>query len=125
MILTDMKKGVRANLPVAASVIAYASVLGVLSAQKGITWVELLGMNCLMFAGSAQFVIVELWQDSLAVLEITMAVLVINLRYFLITASLQPLFAGHSLLHKAAGIHLVADENWVVIVLCNKEGQIQ
>ncbi len=43
-----------------------------------------------------------------------LAALVINLRYVLIGASLESLFSGKSLLHKACMIHLVADENWAV-----------
>jgi predicted branched-subunit amino acid permease len=41
----QIKKGFAANLPVAASVIAYGSVLGVLAAQKSIGWEQLLFMN--------------------------------------------------------------------------------
>ena len=50
--------GFVANVPVAASVAAYGSILGVLAAQKGLHWLELLVMNISVFAGSAQFVIV-------------------------------------------------------------------
>ena len=37
--------GFVANLPVAASVAAYGSVLGVLASQKMLSWSELLFMN--------------------------------------------------------------------------------
>ncbi len=71
-------------------------------------------MNLSVFAGSAQFVMVEMWLPPLPVLEITLAVMVINMRYLLIGASLEPLFAGTSLRHKALFMHLVADENWAM-----------
>lgn len=45
---------------------------------------------------------------------VAVAVFVINLRYLLIGASLQPVFAGHPLWRKALFMHLVADENWAV-----------
>ena len=114
MIVQQLQKGAVANLPVAASVVAYGSVLGMLAAQKGLTWVQLLAMNLSVFAGSAQFVMVEMWAPPLPVVEMVLAVLIINMRYLLIGASLHPLFKGKSLAHKAGIMHLVADENWAV-----------
>ena len=42
-------QGAVANLPVALSVAAYGSVLGVLAAQKDLSWTELLLMNLSIF----------------------------------------------------------------------------
>ena len=121
--LEDLRKGAVANLPVAASVAAYGSVLGMLAAQKGLTWTQLLAMNLSVFAGSAQFVMVEMWAPPLPVVEMTLAVLIINLRYLLIGASLEPLFRGTSLARKAGIMHLVADENWAVTMAACRRGQ--
>lgn len=118
----DLLAGCSANLPVAVSVMSYGSVLGVLAAQKGILWTQLLFMNVAVFAGSAQFVMVDMWTFSLPVPEITAAVLVINLRYLLIGASLRPVFSGHSLFHKMAVMHFVADENWAVTMAAHRKG---
>jgi len=111
---TDFLRGATANLPMAASVAAYGSVLGVLAAQKGLSWLDLMFMNSAVFAGSAQFVMIDMWKTPLPVFEMALAVLVINLRYLLVGASLAPLFAGRSLLCKIFMMHLVADENWAV-----------
>ena len=117
-----MHKGAVANLPVGASVAAYGSVLGMLAAQKGLTWGQLLVMNLSVFAGSAQFVMVEMWVPPLPVVEMTLAVLIINMRYLLIGASLNPLFQGKSLAYKAGIMHLVADENWAVTMATYRSG---
>ncbi len=116
-------KGAAANLPVALSVAAYGSVLGVLAAQKNVAWTELLLMNLSIFAGSAQFVMVDMWLPPLPILEITLAVLAINMRYLLIGASLNPLFQGRPLFYKAAVMHLVADENWAVTMAAYRRGE--
>jgi 4-azaleucine resistance transporter AzlC len=118
----QLRRGFIANLPVAASVAAYGSVLGVLAAQKGIGWSTLLLMNLSVFAGSAQFVMVDMWAPPLPVVEMIMAVLIINMRYLLIGASLQPLFQGKTLRHKMAMMHLVADENWAVTMAAHRSG---
>jgi predicted branched-subunit amino acid permease len=120
--IEDIRRGAMANLPVAASVAAYGSVLGMLAAQKGITWGQLLAMNLSVFAGSAQFVMVEMWVPPLPVVEMTVAVLIINLRYLLIGASLHPLFEGKSLAQRAGVMHLVADENWAVTMAAYRSG---
>lgn len=122
MVFQQMQKGAVANLPVAASVVAYGSVLGVLAAQKDVSWLELLVMNLSVFAGSAQFVMVDMWAPQLPVLEMVFAVMVINLRYLLIGASLNPLFQGATLTQKSMIMHLVADENWAVTMAAHRKG---
>ncbi|BCS55418.1 AzlC family ABC transporter permease [Geobacter sp. SVR] len=119
---SDFIRGARANVPIAASVLAYGSVLGVLAAQKGLNWLEMLFMNTAIFAGSAQFVMVDMWSGRLPVVEMACAVLIINLRYLLIGASLAPLFAGRSLFCKALLMHLVADENWAMTMAERRRG---
>lgn len=114
--IQDMHRGAVANIPLAVSAITYGGVLGVLSGQQDISWLEILCMDVLMFAGSAQFVMVEMWQAPLPVLQIALAVFAVNLRYVLIGASLQPVFSGHTVWRKAMFMHLVADENWAVTI---------
>ena len=119
----EFTAGVMANLPVAFSVSAYGSVLGVLAAQKGITFLELLLMNVAVFAGSAQFVLIDMWQPPFPILEIGLAVLVINLRYVLIGASLRPIFSGAGPGTKLGVMHLAADENWAVTMAAYQKGE--
>ena len=118
----EFTAGFTANLPVAASVMAYGSVLGVLAAQKMLSWAELLLMNISVFAGSAQFVMIDMWNPPLPIIEMTLAVLVINLRYLLIGASLRPVFQGEALGSKCCVMHLVADENWAVTMAAYQKG---
>ena len=118
-----MRAGFTANLPLAASVATYGSILGVMACQKQISWIDLLAMNLSIFAGSAQFVMVEMWKQPLPILEITFAVLAINFRYLLIGASLRPVFNNHSLLRKALMMHFVVDENWAVTMAQRQQGK--
>ena len=112
--ISQLRAGFIANLVVAASVASYGSVLGLLAAKKGLTWLQLLGMNLSVFAGSAQFVMINMWLPPLPIVEMTLAVMVINMRYLLIGASLNPLFSDRPFWQKAAFMHLVADENWAI-----------
>jgi predicted branched-subunit amino acid permease len=65
---------------------------------------------------------VDMWVAPLPVIEIMIAVMIINMRYLLIGASLHPLFLGRSLRHKMVMMHLVADENWAVTMAVRRSG---
>lgn len=121
---SDFLSGFRDNLPVAASAMAYGSVLGVLASQKGLTWLDMVYMNTAVFAGAAQFVMVDMWSEKLPVFEMAIAVLVINLRYLLIGASLSFLFEGRKLREKVLFMHLVADENWAVTMARSRVSKV-
>lgn len=122
-VVVTFSKGVKDSMPVAASVLAYGSVLGVLAAKQGVSFSQLAVMNTAVFAGTAQFVMVEMWQEHLPVIEMTIAVLVMNLRYLLIGASLNPLFQGKNGLERMAFMHLVADENWAMTMAADRKGK--
>ncbi len=110
----DFKNGFMANIPIGFSVAAYGSVCGMLSSQSGIELYEMILMNVFIFAGTSQFLIIDMWSNTLDVIGIILAASMINLRYFLIGASLNSLFTKSSKTEKFAYIHLVADENWAV-----------
>ena len=48
--------------------------------------------------------------------------MIINMRYLLIGASLNPIFSGKSLRHKFLMMHLVADENWAITIAAHRKG---
>lgn len=116
-------QGVRATMPVSASVAAYGSVLGVLAVHKGMAWGTLLLMNGLVFAGSSQFVMVEMWNESMPFVEMGLAVLVINLRYLLAGASLEPILRNTPLLRRLFIIHFATDESWAVTMAADRLGK--
>jgi 4-azaleucine resistance transporter AzlC len=119
----QLRSGFVATLPVATSTAAYGAVLGMLAVQKAISWQALAASDLIVFAGSAQFVMVDMWNQPLPVLAMALAVLMINLRYLLIGASLRPLFVGKSLWHKITHMHLVADENWAITLAAHRQGR--
>lgn len=112
-----MRRGAIACLPLLPSTIIFGAVLGVLATQRGLGLGELLFMSLTVFAGSAQFVSVDLWRESIPSLTIIVATFVINLRYVLIGASLRPVFRGRPLWTKICGMHMVADENWAMTMV--------
>lgn len=109
-----IRRGAIACLPLLPSTIIFGAVLGVLASQRGLSLGELLFMSLTVFAGSAQFVSVDLWRETVPAATIIVATAVINMRYILIGASLRTVFRGRPLWVKVCGMHMVADENWAV-----------
>jgi 4-azaleucine resistance transporter AzlC len=120
--MKELRKGLIANIPLAISAMAYGGVFGILSGNQGVSWAEMLAMNLLLFAGSAQLVMIQMWSAPLPVFAIGLAVLIINMRYLLIGASLQPVFNNQPLWKKVCCMHLVADENWAVTIAAHRNG---
>ena len=88
-ISNDFINGAKANTPIGLSVFAYGAVLGMICAQKGVEIYQLTLMNVFIFAGTSQFIIVDKWNNISEIFTIVAAALLINLRYFLIGASLN------------------------------------
>lgn len=111
--------GARACAPVCISVAAYGVVWGMLARGAGLTLFEVILMSGLVFAGSAQFVALELWTAtpaSLPVGALIMAALIVNLRYLLLTATLRPLFGPGQQGRGALIMGIVSDETWAMTV---------
>ncbi len=115
-------RGFTKCLPVAFAVFIYGSVLGVVAAQKSLTFLNLVVMDVAVFAGTSQFLMVEMWTSPLPYFEIVTAVIIINLRYLLIGASLRPVYAEYGLLKKMLSVHFVTDENWAITMSERKKG---
>ena len=100
--------------PVVVAYVPIGLLWGTLAAAKGITPLEALLMSVIVFAGSAQFVAVEMWHDPVPVLLLTFTALIINVRHVLMSASLSrhvPLIPRA--LHPLVAYFLV-DEGWAL-----------
>lgn len=98
-------------------VVAYIPIgllWGTLAAAKGISPLEAVMMSVIVFAGSAQFVAVDMWQDPVPVLLLTFTALIINVRHVLMSASLsRHVGAIPRALHPVVAYFLV-DESWAL-----------
>lgn len=115
--INDIAYGARCFVPMAISVAAYGLVWGVLARGAGLSIWEVMLTSGLVFAGSAQFVALDLWTTNPAALPIgaiVLAALIINLRYILMTATMTPVFAGMTPRSAALLSFFVTDESWAM-----------
>ena len=115
--------GFRQALPLALSVFAYGSVFGLLARQTGMNLLEIISMSGLVYAGSAQFIVLDLWQSPLPVLTIILTTLIVNLRHLLMGAALQPWFSHLPALQKYGSAFFMGDENWALSMREMQNGQ--
>lgn len=120
----EFYRGARAAVPVSLGVLAYGLVFGVLVGGKGIGMGMLAFMNLAVFSGSAQFILVGMWQGGLPVWQMALAAAVVNVRYFLLTAAVAPLMEPYNWLERAWRVHFITDENWAVTMAERRKSPI-
>ena len=100
----------------ALSIAAYGIVWGVLAGQAGMSALEVLLMCALVFGGASQFVALDMWTtpSALPVVSIIVAVLIVNLRMALMSATMRPILRGEPWWLQAFGIYTVSDEQWAL-----------
>lgn len=121
----DVSRGMRMVLPVLPGMIAFALAVGAAAAAKGLSLLQSVLMNALVFAGASQLVALEVWPRhfTLGVIAgLALVVATVNARLLLITASLQP-----GLCHLPAWqiyplLHITTDPAWLITMRAQREG---
>ncbi len=106
--------GAATSIPITLSVFAVGMVLGVLAAETGLTFMETFLFSALVFAGSAQFIALELWGTPLAIGTIVFTTLIVNLRHMLMGAALTPAISVWPKRYSLISLLFLADEIWAV-----------
>ena len=77
-----------------ASGFVYGLAFGSLAAGMGLSLLEAVLMSALVFSGSAQIAVVQIWQTTPGVIPVALIVLISNVRYVLMSAALRPWLAN-------------------------------
>jgi 4-azaleucine resistance transporter AzlC len=86
----DVAAGVRAILPVLLGVIPFGMIYGALAREAGIPPLAAQAMSMIVFAGSAQFIAVQLIDAGAPAFLLLLTTAVVNVRHVLYSASLAP-----------------------------------
>jgi 4-azaleucine resistance transporter AzlC len=96
------------------SIFVYGSVFGGLAVQAGLRAVEVWAMSVLVFAGASQFVAVPMIAAGAPPLAVILTTYVVNMRHYLMAATLAPSFRGFRRPWLAVIAHLINDESFAV-----------
>ena len=112
----SVRDGVIASLALVPSVFVYGTVFGGLAVQAGLTVAQVLGMSVLVFAGASQFVAVPMLATGAPALAIIVTTYVVNMRHYLMAATLAPSFRGFRRGWLALFAHVINDESFAIAV---------
>jgi predicted branched-subunit amino acid permease len=117
--------GARLALPVIPGLVAYCLAFGTAAAHKGLTGAETLAMSAIVYAGAAQMLSLELWQQvwspaSLATLALVTAT--VNARMILMGASIQPWVRHAPMSFNAVNLFFLTDASWLISMRYHAEG---
>ena len=106
----EFAAGVVHCLPIVVGAVPFGFLLGSLAAKAGLSALDMGLMSALVFAGSSQFVAVELLDKGSAGLGVIGAILLVNLRHLLMGATLEPRFRGVPRARAGLALFFMTDE---------------
>lgn len=112
----EFARGAVDTLPLVVGAVPFALLLGSLAAKSGLSPLDVALMSGIVFAGSSQFVAVELWAHGAAGATIAGSILLVNLRHLLMGATLEPQLRGVPQWKRAIMLFLMADEVWALAI---------
>jgi len=106
---TGAREGFRDFLPLSVGVIPWAMVTGIAMVSTGFTPIQAMGMNLIVFAGSAQLGTLPLIGAGAPLWLIVTTALVLNLRFVIFSAAIAGALRGCSLPMRWFCGHLLSD----------------
>jgi predicted branched-subunit amino acid permease len=118
------RRGVRDGVPLGLSIFAYGVGFGLVAAQAGFGVATAVATSAAIYSGSAQLAAVNLLQTGEATLWALFAtILVINARYILFGAALQPWLGQVGAARAYGSLLLLGDANWMQTMRKIREGE--
>lgn len=123
--LDGFRRGARDGVPLAVSIFAYGVGFGLVAAQAGFGVGKAVATSAAIYSGSAQLAAVNLLQTGEATLwALFAAILVINARYLLFGATLQPWLWQAGPLRAYGSLLLLGDANWLMTMRAIRAGEV-
>lgn len=122
-IKSEFLRGIKAELPILLGVTPFGMIYGVLAASAGISPFDAQAMSAVVFAGSSQFMLVQLIEMGTPVIMMILTGFVINLRHALYSASLAPYTRHLSTLWKVVLSYLLTDEAYAVTIMRYRDSE--
>jgi len=122
----EFLRGIKDELPILVGIIPFGMIYGILALSAGLSKAEAQAMSVIVFAGSAQFMLVQLAEVGTPAFVMILTGFVINLRHALYSASVAPRVKHLSPLWKLILAYLLTDEAYAVTIThYNQKGDIR
>jgi 4-azaleucine resistance transporter AzlC len=114
---SEFLHGIKDGLPILLGVLPFGMIYGVSAISAGIPASIAQAMSCIVFAGAAQFVIVQLIAAGTPSLVVILTAFIVNIRHLLYSASVSPYTRKLHPLWKWLLAYLLTDEAYAVTIL--------
>lgn len=112
--LAGIRRGFLKAQPMAPGIVAYGLLFGILASGAGFSLAEAVLTSAFVYSGSAQIALVQSWSATPPLLAMVSAVLLINARYLLYSASLRPWMGGLPPGAVYPTLFFLGDGNWAL-----------
>jgi 4-azaleucine resistance transporter AzlC len=117
----EFSAGLKAGLSIAIGYFPIALTFGLLAKTTGLSIIEATAMSILVYAGAAQYISLSLIAKSVDPVLIVLNTFVVNIRHFLMTASLNEKLLPSSRWKKALLAFWITDESFSVLATRKEE----
>ncbi|WP_078548312.1 AzlC family ABC transporter permease [Litchfieldia alkalitelluris] len=119
---SEFRQGIQAGVAIALGYMPIALTFGLLAKSTGLTVMETVLMSLVVFAGASQYIALSLIAVGTGVFEIILATFILNIRHFLMSASLNEKVENEHPFKKALYSFGITDETFSVSAI--KEGTV-
>jgi 4-azaleucine resistance transporter AzlC len=119
---SDFIKGVQAGISIAIGYFPIALTFGLLAKTTGLTILETVMMSLIVFAGASQYIALSLLTLGTGTFEIILTTFIVNIRHFLMSASLNEKVEDDRTIYKAIYSFGITDETFSVAA--TKDGNV-
>ena len=109
-----VRRGFLAAQVLAPGVTLYAMVFGVLASERGLSLLQALLMSAVVYSGSAQLAALQGWTTPAVIAPVIVTIFVMNARYILYGAALQPWLAGLPRHQSWGALFFLGDGSWAM-----------
>jgi predicted branched-subunit amino acid permease len=126
--MAGVRRGIIQSLPLAASVLVYGVIFGLLAKTAAMSLAEAMLMSAVVFSGSAQMVAVNgmvggVLPSGIAFFAVATTVLMLNTRYLLYGAALRPWLGRNPPLQAYGTLAVMGDGNWILSMKAEQDGE--
>ena len=100
--------------PMFLAYVPLAMLWGTMAAAKGFTPLDALLMSFFVYAGASQFIAVDMWKEPLPVLLLILTAFIVNLRHFLMAASISRHIQQVPKFLQPLLMYVLTDEAWAM-----------
>lgn len=110
-------------VPISLFVLVFGAAFGLAALQQGLDTPWAVLMSSAVFAGAAQFAVLDLWGPQVPLLPLALTVFAINARHLLMGATLYPWLRQLPPAQRYGVMALASDSNWAMAMHAMGRGQ--